>query len=133
MNIDPEHFFELVKQFKQSYIAYNLKPDESSKYQLDSIKIVVDQKSGVLVSTINSLTTEIKNAIAKTVQESQNADKIKKLYYFLNDKKKNLDGIDRRSKMLITNFQELYKIQYFINVLLFLGILIISYNLNKKE
>jgi outer membrane receptor for ferrienterochelin and colicin len=133
MNIDPEHFFELLKQFKKSYITYNLKPEENSRYELDSIKMLIEEKAGLLVSTINSFVAKIKSTIEENEKENGKADKNKKLFHFLNDKKKNLDGLDHSSSMLIVNFQELYKIQYIINILLFLGILMISYNLNKKE
>jgi hypothetical protein len=133
MNIDPEHFFELLKQFKKSYIAYNLKPEENSRYELDSIKMLIEEKAGALVSAINSFVAKIKTTIEENEKENGKAYKNKKLFHFLNNKKKNLDGLDHSSSMLIINFQELYKIQYIINILLFLGILMISYNLNKKE
>ena len=133
MNIDPENFFELLKQFKKSYIAYNLKPEENSRYELDSIKMLIEEKAGALVSAINSFVAKIKTTIEENEKENGKADENKKLFHFLNDKKKDLDGFDHSSSMLIVNFQELYKIQYIINILLFLGILMISYNLNKKE
>lgn len=118
-------FIFVLKDFKKNYINYNLNPN------IDSYKNNLYTSKGQLQDLnvkLFDLTNNIKKGIINYYETNQ--DKIKslheseELYNLSNDELINLNDKNKASKILYDDYRDNYDKQFYYNLEIFIGILI---------
>jgi len=120
-------FLSLLNDYKKYYVFYNSNPDveeyqqsySQTKNQLTKLSKELSDIIFVIYNKINNLNNESKSLY-------DNLDKNKVDNKLLNKKIQNLQGINKGSKILINDFKNKYDEQFYMNMELFLGILLVG-------
>jgi Rad3-related DNA helicase len=120
-------FFSILDDYKKYYIFTNKNPevDEYQNYYLDAKNQLLDLSNKLLNMSKNiennilELNKKNKLLIKKLNEEKEENEE-------LNELLRSLKSTENGSKELINNTKELYNNQYYQNIELFFGILIVS-------
>lgn len=115
-----------LKDFKKNYVSYNLNPSiETYKNNLYTSKNQLQE----INSKIYDLTENIKKGIIDYYEKNQNNIKSlsesKELYELSTDELINLNDKNKASKILNEDYNDIYDKQFYYNLEIFIGILII--------
>jgi hypothetical protein len=125
-------FFSALEEFKKYYVYYNKNPEvnefqnyySSAKGQLQSLSkglIVLTNDINKSIETLNKSMIKFESQLKD--EKKINKDILKKL--------KNLENTQNGSEILIDDSKEQYNLQYYYNIEIFIGIIIISGFLSK--
>lgn len=120
-------FFSVLDDYKKYYVYYNKNPEvnefqnyySNSKNQLQTISKKLYSITDEIKANIEKLDKDML-LVAKNLEEEK--DKNAKLTMLYN----NLDNTQNGSEILITDTKSEYNKQYYTNINMFIGILIIS-------
>jgi len=115
-----------LKDFKKNYVSYNLNPSiETYKNNLYTSKNQLQE----INSKLYDLTENIKKGIIDYYEKNQNNIKSlsesKELYELSNDELINLNDKNKASKILNEDYNDIHDKQFYYNLEIFIGILII--------
>ena len=125
-------FFSALDDFKKYYVYYHKNPEvnefqnyySSSKGQLQNL-------SKELVSTTNTINQNIQDLNNKMIANDKKLNDEKKINGKLTKTVANLENTQNGSEILINDTKYNYNLQYYFNIELFVGILIIGGTLTK--
>ena len=125
-------FFSALDDFTKYYVYYNKNPEvnEFQNYYANS-KGQLQTMSKDLFLTTNNLDKNIENLDNEMLQISIKLENEKKLNKEMSELINNLQNTQNGSEILIDDSKTKYNIQYYKNVEIFIGILILSGLLTK--
>jgi len=125
-------FFSALDDFKKYYVYYNKNPEvnEFQNYYTNS-KGQLQTMSKDLFLTTNNIDKNIEFLDNEMLYTSIKLEKQKKLHKELSELINNLQNTQNGSEILIDDSKTKYNLQYYKNVELFIGILIVSGLLTK--
>lgn len=123
-----QQFFSVLDDFEKYYVFTNKNPevDEYQNYYMNS-KTQLQNLSLTLMKLTNTIENSITELNDKSIFYTEQLEDLKKKKEMLDDLLNNLDSTDNSSKELINDTKELYNYQYYKNVELFIGIIIVSF------
>ena len=143
MNLEAKQYDEQIKsktssflpaldEFKKYYVYYNKNPEvnEFQNYYANS-KGQLQTMSKDLFLTTNNIDKNIENLDNEMLQISIKLENEKKLNKEMSELINNLQNTQNGSEILIDDSKTKYNIQYYKNVEIFIGILILSGLLTK--
>ena len=130
-NIEKQ-FFSALDDFKKYYVYYNKNPEvnEFQNYYVNS-KSQLQTMSKDLFLTTNNIDKNIENLDNEMLHISIQLENEKKLNKEMSELINNLQNTQNGSEILIDDSKTKYNIQYYKNVEIFIGILILSGLLTK--
>lgn len=125
-------FFSALDDFKKYYVYYNKNPEvnEFQNYYTNS-KGQLQTMSKDLFLTTNNIDKNIEFLDNEMLYTSIKLEKQKKLHKELSELINNLQNTQNGSEILIDDSKTKYNLQYYKNVELFIGILMVSGLLTK--
>ena len=125
-------FFSALDDFKKYYVYYNKNPEvnEFQNYYTNS-KSQLQTMSKDLFLTTNNIDKNIEILDNEMLDISIKLEKQKELYKEMSELINNLQNTQNGSEILIDDSKTKYNIQYYKNVEIFIGILILSGLLTK--
>jgi hypothetical protein len=125
-------FFSVLDDFKKYYVYYNKNPevDEFQNYYANS-KSQLQSISKELVTITNNINNHIKALNKQMINDDIHLTNEKKKNNKLSKKVKGLENAQSGSEILIDESKERYNLQYYYNIELFIGIIIICTTLSK--
>ena len=125
-------FFSALDDFTKYYVYYNKNPEvnEFQNYYANS-KSQLQTMSKDLFLTTNNIDKNIENLDNEMLQISIKLENEKKLNKEMSELINNLQNTQNGSEILIDDSKTKYNIQYYKNVEIFIGILILSGLLTK--
>ena len=125
-------FFSALDDFTKYYVYYNKNPEvnEFQNYYVNS-KSQLQTMSKDLFLTTNNIDKNIEDLDNKMLNISIQLEKEKKLNKEMSELINNLQNTQNGSEILIDDSKTKYNIQYYKNVEIFIGILILSGLLTK--
>jgi hypothetical protein len=119
-------FFSVLDDFKKYYVYYNMNPeyDEYSNQYTNSKTQLQTLSSDVFQITSN-IQRKIEDKNESMASISKKLDKEKQINQGLNEIAKSLHGVKAGSTVMINDSKTDYNLQYYKNIEIFLGILIL--------
>jgi hypothetical protein len=132
INTIKSQFFSALGDFKKYYIYYNKNPevDEFENYYANS-KSQLQTMTKDLLSTTNNIDKSIEDLNKSMLVLTLQLEKEKKINEEMTKKMVHLETTENGSEILIDDSKEKYNIQYYKNVELLIGIIIICILLVK--
>lgn len=120
-------FLSVLDNYKKYYVFYNANPNVEeyqksyfeAKNQLSSL---AKELTDIIFRTYN----KINNLNDESSQLYKNINENRVEYGILNNKVQNLKNVDQGSKILINDYKQKYNDQFYYNLELFLGILLVG-------
>lgn len=119
-------FFSVLDDFKRYYVNYNMYPeyDEYSN-QFTNSKAQLQTLSSDVFQITSNIQRKIEDKNESMASISKKLDKEKQINQGLNEIAKSLHGIKSGSTVMINDSKTDYNLQYYKNIELFLGILVL--------
>lgn len=125
-------FFSALDDFKKYYVYYNKSPEvnEFQNYYSNS-KGQLQSMSNELITTTNNINKSIQMLNNTMMEDDAQLVNEKKLNSELTNTVNNLENTQNGSEILIDDSKHNYNLQYYYNIELFVGILILGGTLTK--
>ena len=129
-----ESFPPLLDEFKNSYILYNKNPEVDEYGQMySSMKSNIQKATSQLFVTTNEIQQNTDDLNKYIVDLNDDIDKERIKNADLKNKLGMLNSENNTTGLMIDNYKESYNIQYFINFIIFLGIIFICFFMYKMS
>lgn len=117
-------FFSIAKDYVNAYIAMKIAPD-NPEYQnnFNNIKNKLNETTASLLSIKQNIEMDIQNYISNTDKLNVEIKKEKERNEILNDELNEIRGANAGSSIMIKNFREMYRKNYYTNAAMLAGIL----------